>query len=228
MAPTHPEQEHFVVAFTQLSPYEGGEIFGQAAIAFERESANTFRQWILQQGFDLDDLDVNWNSIAQILLDGGIQDGGADSTQGQREMQESAPPSIIIESDVSVIFRSPTTDYDVQSWVYEAWQDEALSSAFLTNLQRRSAVFQGVEEVNVEVEGYIPPPPNGGVGPEPSPDKDTSVAVIAGATVGGAALVLLAVFLYVRLSSDGSVNEGHHQSQTTPSTTGQQPVAVST
>jgi hypothetical protein len=236
-APSYPEQRNLVVAVMGLFPYEGRILTGQAAIAWERESENTLRRFILEQGVEppLFDLEVNWNIVAQtppavIEVESAVESAGsARMLQEGGQPAESAEPSLIVQADVSVIFRSATTDYDVESWVFEAWRKEADRTTYVNNLKRRSSVFQDVRDVIVEIEGYVPPPPNGGIRPEPSPNEKSNAAVIAGGAVGGVALLLLAVFMFVRLRSDRSVlDEDHYQSHTTPSTNGQPNVAVST
>jgi hypothetical protein len=208
-----------------LFPYEGGILTGQAAIALERESENTLRRYILQQGLEppLLELEVNWNIVAQTPPE-AVQNGDGGSTRMLQGGQLSEP-TLIVQADVSVIFRSETTDHDVESWVFEAWEEEADRITYVNNLKRRSNVFQGLQDVLVEVEGYVPPAI---IGPETQPEEKANIAVIAGGAVGGAALILLAIFMYVRLRSDGSIAEDRQQSQTTPSTTGQPKVAVST
>ena len=217
-----------------LFPYSGGELTGAALAGLGRETELTIRRSILQDDLDIYDLEVIANIIDQIPLQPEADEAGDEGRLLQLdEATEEAPevPTLKVLFDVFITFRSATADHDVEGWVFQTWEEESDRATFVANLKRRSSVFQTVEDVAVTVEGYVPPPPNGGIGPDQPPNEKSNVAVIAGATVGGAALLLLGIFLFMRMSSDRSIvdEDGNpHQSQTTPSTTGQPKVAVST
>lgn len=145
-----------------------------------------------------------------------------------RKLQDTTPqPTLVVNADVSVTYRSSATvsQSSVESWVYEAFSDDADVAKYVANLRRRIAVFSELTTVSVTVEGYSP---DGNQRPDQETKDNSNIAVIAGATVGGAAFLLLAVFLYIRLTGDQAQDDGHQPSQVSPETSGVPKIAVST
>ncbi len=201
---------------------------GQAAIAWERETENQIRGHILRSGLEPEvfDVTVSSNIVSMDPPDDNELSAGDGSA---RKLQDAfAEPILVVEADISVNYRSSGSDHDVESWVFGAWSEEDDRAKYVENLQRRNAIFGDITSVSVQVEGYSPPPPSGGQAPEEETKGKSNVAVIAGASVGGAAFILLAVFLFIRISGDRSQEDGNQQSQVSPETSGTPKVAVST
>jgi hypothetical protein len=131
---------------------------------------------------------------------------------GLRFLQEGIEDALIIRFEVVLVFRSTSDDYDLEGLVFSAWDDEADEEAYILGLQMGSPVFDGVAIVLVEVDGYVPPKI---VEPEGQGD-DTNIAVIAGASVGGAALLILVAFLFVR-RRNGKDNPVNNEGPRAPS-----------
>lgn len=201
---------------------------GQAAIAWERETENHIRGYILQAGFEPAVFDVAVSSNI-VSMDATAETEVVTGEGSNRNLQDDVPePTLVIEADISVTYRSSGTEHDVESWVFGAWSEQEDRDQYVENLQRRDAVFTDITSVSVQVEGYSPPPPNGGQSPDEETKDKPNVAVIAGASIGGAAFILLAVYLFIRISGDRSQDDGHQQSQVSPETSGTPKVAVST
>jgi len=220
-APSNAEQVNIVNTDTSFSPYVGSGILStQAQRAFARETESQIRQHILQAASDVNGLVVDVKVISQTPPTAPSNGSGGRSLQNSLVPQ----PTLVIRSRVSVIFRSNSTHHDVKSWVFTAFDHQAQQSAYIDNLKHVSSEFDGVKNAMVKVEGYSGSV-SGATAPQPSNPKNSHVAVIAGASVGGAAAILLAVFLLIRLGSDRSVDEGHQQSQT-GETSGQHKVST--
>lgn len=139
---------------------------------------------------------------------------GFPPNQGRgRELQIGVEQSLIIQFDVALSYRSDGTDHDVDSLVFSAWEDASDRADYVLALQKRAeAAFGDVQDVQVEVEGYVPPPAND------DDNEKSNVAVIAGASVGGVALLLLVGFLVMRNRGDRLDEDNNQESKITPET----------
>lgn len=202
-----------------MSPWGGDELSGRGVLTHEAVTAGHIEAHVRSNFDAVKSIDVTVNIDDQEVIDPAT----AASQSGGRMLQVD-DRTLFVRCDVSLFYRSTDGDNDLEGWVFSAFDDPADQQQYISNLQRRSSVFDDIQLIVVEVEGYEPPPPNRGTGTDGS-----NVAVIAGASVGGAALLLLAAFLFMRKGKSGkSVDEDNFQSQTTPETTVPPKVAVST
>lgn len=134
--------------------------------------------------------------------------------------------ALVVVFDVFLNFKSESKEQNVDSWVFLSFDESLDRAEYVRNLQQRSTTFLPVEDVKVDVAGYVPPPTSA----PGSGGSDANVAVIVGASVGSVALAILVVLLAVRRRSGRKASVGASQtgptSQQTPST--QQNVKVST
>lgn len=201
---------------------------GQAAISWERETENQIKRYMTGPEIDppVFDVRVSANILSTEPPDASefLADGGSS-----RKLQDAVPqPTLVVEADISVTYRSTGTENDVADWVYGAWSDEADVAQYVENLQRSNVVFSNLTTVSVQVAGQPSPPPDNSQKPDEETNDKSNIAVIAGASVGGAAFLLLAIFLYIRLTGDQGQEDGHQQSQVSPETSGVPKIAVST
>jgi hypothetical protein len=145
------------------------------------------------------------------------------SLQDEEEIPDNA---LVIVFDVFLDFKSESKDQDVDSWVFFSFDESLDRAEYVRNLQQRSSTFMPVEDVEVTVAGYDPPPTQA----PGSQGGDVNVAVIVGASVGSVALVILLILLGMRRRNGRKQSVGASQtgpnSQQTPST--QHNVKVST
>lgn len=130
----------------------------------------------------------------------------ADQSNDMRLLQNArfANNSLIVEFNVFVTFRSVSKDHDLDEFVFSAWDAPNEKKSFINRLKSLSSFFQNIEEVNVEVEGFIPKRAD----PVDPADDGPDIAVIAGGAGGGALLLLLCGYLYVRNKSEkGEMND---------------------
>lgn len=200
---------------------------GQAAIAWERETEKHITGYIRSK---IDPPISNVTVSATIVRMDAPDKSELPPSGSNRKLQDSAnQPTFVIEADISVAYRSNGTENDVGSWVYGAWADETDRAQYVENLRRSIDAFSDLTNVSVRVEGYTPPPPDSSEKPEEETKSKSNIAVIAGASVGGAAFLLLAIFLYIRLTGEQAQEEdGNQQSQISPETSGTPKIAVST
>jgi len=108
--------------------------------------------------------------------------------------------------------------FDVNQLVWSAFDTPEEQAEYILDLQDESDVFDPIREINVEVQGFVPSPTQA---PRPEPGSNIDIAVIAGASVGSVAFVILMILLFLRRRSGKSEDEekGGTESQITPSTT---------
>jgi hypothetical protein len=206
-----------------FSPWTSGSTLnGRSAFVHEDVTSSHIEAWILKNVLSVEEVEVTVNiGDNQKIVD------ATDSGSGSRYLQVTER-SLFVRCDISLIYKSTAEENDTENWVYSAFEDGTDEQGYIASLQRRSDVFQGVEHVAVEVDGYYPPPSTATT-TKAAPKNDSNVAVIAGAAVGGAALILLAVFLFMRKpGGTKSTEEVNYQSNSTPETTGQAKIGVST
>ena len=138
----------------------------------------------------------------------------------QRLLQEGSDQTLIIQFDVVLDYRSVGTDHDLEQLVFLAWDTPMDRAKYVMELQSESAEFHDIEDVIVEVEGYLPPID------DDTPSESVNIAVIAGASVGGAALIILIGFSLMRRRNGKGDDENNEQSRTTPDTV--QKIAIAT
>lgn len=127
----------------------------------------------------------------------------------QRYLQEQArdDSTLHIIFNVTMEYRSETNEYDPDKLVYGTFGSLRENVAYIYALQDESSTFDGVELVQVDVKGYEPPQPTPAPTSE-SEDRDSvDIAVIFGSTIGGAALIILIVLLFLRRCGDKYASE---------------------
>ena len=190
-----------------LQPYLADRVLtGQAIPIWESVTANHVRQYIMNEAPQLQDLKVKSNIVSQSLA----------KASGRRRLQGTNRP-LTVQFDVDVSFRSTSSVQDVPSLIFSAWKSPTDRAAYILALQNGSSVFNDIQDVSVQVQGYIPPPASGS-------GKSVNVGVIAGAAVGGAVVVFLIAFFGLR----GRIakEDPNQNSITSPETTNQK-IAVS-
>lgn len=123
---------------------------------------------------------------------------------------------LMIQFILDVEYRSPNA-FDVNQLVWSAFDSPEEQAEYVLDLQDEASIFDPIREINVDVQGFVPSPTQA---PEPEPGSNMDIAVIAGASVGGVAFVILMTLLFLRGRSGKSEEEkGGTESQITPSTT---------
>ena len=136
----------------------------------------------------------------------------------RRSLQEEATAtridSVVIQYKIIMLYQSPS-EMDANELVWSAFDDTERQQDYISELRDRSSSFEPVKQVEVAVDGWVPPPTQA---PAPEPEKKTNIAVIAGGAVGGVALIIL-IFLFV-FRRQGKTTAGNEvtASQATPST----------
>lgn len=212
-SPSLPQQEVLIVAFMTIAPYRSTSMLsGTSSIAFERAT----REHVFQQITILDiqpellELSVQTDIKTQVPP---AAPSAADQSNDARLLQNArfANNSLIVEFNVFVTFRSVSKDHDLDEFVFAAWDAPSEKRSFINRLKSLSSFFQNIEEVNLEVEGFIPKRPDPVDPAEDGPD----IAVIAGGAGGGALLLLLCGYLYVRNKSDKEGINDYDQTKAT-------------
>jgi len=206
----------------ELSPLTD-QISGTDTITWETVTENTVRQWMLSNQAS----NVRVSKIYEALVRANIEDQYTVSrtqvvTTGgtRRNLQEVATEtveSVIIQYKIIMQYRS-TSQSDANQLVWTAFNTPAKQDEYISDLQVRSATFEPVAEAQVAVDGWVPPPTQA---PSPEPVKNTNIAVIAGASVGGVALIVLIALLIFRSrggNSDVDESKGIEVTLATPST----------
>ena len=137
----------------------------------------------------------------------------------RRNLQDGDPSlqdALIVQFDVQVQYRSISDEHDVPSYIFSAWDTPMDRDEYIRALTIEANKMDGIADVLVEVEGFVPPPKD---------DDSANIAVIIGAAVGGAALVFLIAFFLLKRGSGKELEENHES--TTAAETAQK-IAVST
>lgn len=186
-----------------LAPYtSASQLSGTRSIAFERATREHVFAHIKRLNIepDLLDLSVQTDIKTQVLPEASVATDQSNDAS-IRMLQDSprfANNSLIVEFNVFVTFRSVSTDHDLDEFVFSGWDAPDEKESFIERLKSLSSFFQNIKEVNVEVEGFIP---RRAVPVQPADDA-LDIAVIAGGAGGGALLILLCGYLYVRSKTD--------------------------
>ena len=206
-----------------LGPWSNNfEILGQDVITWERVTSNHIRKHILREEIDpeLDDLAVFTNIKGQLLpgitKTASATDEASSSNRRNLEEDPSLQDALIVQFDVQVTYRSISNEHDVPSYIFSAWDTPMDRDEYIRALTTEANKMNGIENVLVEVEGFVPPPKD---------DDSANIAVIIGAAVGGAALVFLIAFFLLKRGSGKELEENHES--TTAAETAQK-IAVST
>lgn len=198
------------MARMSMSPYSSDKILsGQAIISWESVTEKHIQRHMLRYEWSEDEPEMIDLVVRTNIVNQGFPE---TNNNGQRLLQqEGGNQTLLIQFDVSLSYRSVGANHDLDKLVFSAWDDSMDRAEYVMELQSQSDVFHDVEDVIVEVEGFVPIP---STKPE---TESTNIAVIAGASVGGAALLILVVFLLTR-SRNGKKNRGENtgQSRTTP------------
>lgn len=209
-SPSLPLQDDLIVAFMTIAPYlSARELEGTAAIVWERVTREHITSQIRALNVEppLFDLTVDTDIRSQ---------APPQQVTNTDTLPRFANNSLIIEFNVRVSYRSVGKEHDLDELVFSAWDAPAEKDAYVQRLKTQSNFFIDIEEVNVEVEGFIPKRPDNG---DTGVDGPT-IALIAGASGGGALLVLLCGFLYLRNKKNRDDDAQFDQSKAT-SVTGQ-------
>ena len=217
------------MAFMTLTPYLYTEkLIGTPAIVWERETREHVAGEIKKLNVypELIDLTVDADIAAQVppsFIDYGSFDGqeGGESN-GVRSLQQNStsPPtnqnstspqlnnSLIIEFNVALSYRSIIKDHQLEEYVFSAWDSEAKKAAYLKRL-KKSDYYSDVEEIQVEVQGFIPRT----LPPQPEDDEGLGLWIIVGASVGGGAFLILCIILICRSRNKNISDEGNDRTK---------------
>lgn len=111
--------------------------------------------------------------------------------------------------DVDTSFRSANY-VNMKQLVFNAWQSSMSRAQYIMDLQDQSATFDSIQDLDVIVEGYVPPPP--------TPAESANIPVIVGASVGGAALLILIALVFMRRrNGKQGMDTENEESRVTPS-----------
>ncbi|KAI2504760.1 hypothetical protein MHU86_9696 [Fragilaria crotonensis] len=166
------------------------ELDGGSEITFQTETARHIRNDFLP---DLEDLTVGTNiKEEEVLL--------PSSTRGRRLQATTTTVTVTtlkIVFDTAVAFRSPTDNLDVAALIGLAFDTADDREAYIRRLQSVGGQpFTSITSISIEINGV----------PQNVKQEQTQVAdsggvglpVIIGASVGGAALVAIAIFAFLR------------------------------
>ena len=222
-----------------MSPYTSDNVLvGDSIIFWESVTRSHIEKHLLRSGVDPPLLllqKVGTNIVGQNIPVVASPGDGRRLRRLQDNRQESAPvslsqdgddSSLIIVFDVAVSFRSESQELDVRALIYSAWDSPDDRAEYVQALQAESNVFSEINDARVEVEGFRPPTDDN-TGDGGGDSESIGIAVIAGASVGGVALLFLIGFFIMR-RQNGSKSNPHRQqdSKTTPETGSR--IAVST
>jgi hypothetical protein len=148
---------------------------------------------------------------------GSVQDATGTTRRFLQEANsETLVDCLVIEFILFIDYRSNVDDIDFDQLVWSAFSTPERHDEYILDLQERSGFFDPVKDLELVVEGFVPSPTQA---PRPEPDEGVGIAVIAGASVGGVALIVLIALLVLRCRSGRSVEEkGVTETQATPST----------
>lgn len=132
----------------------------------------------------------------------------------QEEPNTVSIESLVIQYKILFLYQSPQ-EMDANALVGSSFDTSAKRQAYISDLQDRSRSFAPVEQVQVAVDGWVPPPTQA---PTPEPEKKLNIAVIAGGAVGGVALIILIVLFACRGRGRGSTEKPVSSSQNMPVT----------
>jgi hypothetical protein len=178
---------------------------GNPAIVWER----TARQHILAQ---IRAMDVE-PELFELTVDADIRTQVLPTAGNARMLQNTifANNSLIIEFNIAISYRSIGKEHDLDELVFSAWDAPDEKRSYVNRLKSQSSYYKDIQEINVEVEGFIPKTPD----PEDPEDGGLGIAVIAGGAGGGVLLILLCGFLYVRNKNNQEEEAQYHRSKAT-------------
>jgi len=205
-----------------LAPYTSNNVLsGTSSIAFERATREHVFENIAIQDIEPELIDFNVETDIKTQVPPEAS-SPADQSNDARMLQNArfANNSLIVEFNVFVTFRSVTEDHDLDEFVYSCWDSPDEKKSFIDRLKSLSSFYRNIEEVNVEVEGFIQKRPD----PDPV-DDGPDIAVIAGGAGGGALLLLLCGYLYVRSKSETNITHDPYDQTKASTQSGQRIVA---
>jgi hypothetical protein len=220
MAPSLSLQSDLVEVVMVMLPYTSDNVLvGESIIIWESVTGSHVRNHIVRSGVEppLLQLQVRTNIVGQTFpvvasLTSSSGNGRLLQDQQSAVIEED---SLIVQFDVGVSFRSESQDQDVRALIYSAWDSADDRAEYVQALQAESKVFREIADVRVEVEGFVPPT---AVTVAPDSGGEVGIAVIAGASVGGAALIFLIGFFVMRRRNGSKDDPRQQDSKTTPET----------
>jgi len=147
-----------------------------------------------------------------------IRDTSGTTRRFLQGSNSEAPVGFLVIQFILDVEYQTANAFDVNQLVWSAFDTPEEQAEYILDLQDESDVFDPIREINVEVQGFVPSPTQA---PRPEPGSNIDIAVIAGASVGSVAFVILMILLFLRRRSGKSEDEekGGTESQITPSTT---------
>lgn len=120
--------------------------------------------------------------------------------------------SLVLEFEMKILYNAATEESDLNQLVWSAFEAPGGKQQYISELKGQAGGgFVSVQAMEIAVEGYVPP--------TSGPDRPVNVAVIAGASVGSVALVVLVMLLFLRNRSSKSLDDNKvSETQATPST----------
>jgi hypothetical protein len=233
-APSLSLQSELVEVVMVMLPYTSDNVLaGQSIIFWESVTGSHVRKHILRSGVEppLFQLQVGTNIVGQSFPVPASPTTTPSGNRRLRLLQDQPAPSqddlsLIVQFDVAVSFRSESQEQDVRALIYSAWGTPDDRNEYVRALQAESNVFREVMDVLVQVEGFRPPIDNGDDNDGSESSASIGIAVIAGASVGGAALIFLIGFFVMRRRNGSKDDPRQQESKTTPETGSR--IAVST
>ncbi len=197
------------------------QLRGRDTITWETVTESFVKQWVVSPAAS----DVRDAAIYDTTIRANIEDQYVVSRSQAppggtgRYLQEESNltvESVVIQFKVILQYRSPT-ESDANQLFWTAFDTPAKEAEYIDDLQQRSTTFSPVNEAQVAVDGWVPPPTQA---PTPEPVKNNNIAVIAGAAVGGVALIIIVVLVAFRKRGKSGVEEskGVEVTLATPST----------
>jgi hypothetical protein len=157
-----------------------------------------------------------------------LQEENTNNSESEADDNITTPSdTLYVLFTATLRYRSESRDHDIAALVGSAWATEMEKQNYVRELQDASAAFDPVQDVDVRVQGYDPPAPT--QAPTPDDGDKANIAVIVGASVGGAALLVLAGLLFFsRRRSKGSLKPLETEESKGSPTTAKQNVKLST
>lgn len=219
-APSLPRQDSASQSTMELFPLPKGKFLDERNEIFWRTSTEKFiKDFLLSNEVEPPMFDVDVGLTIQQQNQGIVEQDvvGTFRRVLQEEISGEEVYSLVVKYYITIGYRSNGYDHDANQLVWSAFGSPEKRATYIANLQQRSGFFQPVEDVKVEVMGYVPTEaqaPVGGTG------QKVDTAVIVGASVGGVAFIILLVLLFLRRRSGKSIEEEDVvQTVATPSTT---------
>ena len=215
-APTLPQQRGEVTGQMELSPL-GEQLGGVDQIVWE-EVTEVFAKAFFESNEASDLIDspmVDPRTRANVVTQYKVSRPQVAS--GTTEEGNSEPPveSLVIQYKITITYHS-ARESNANELVWAAFNTPEKQDEYILDLQEQSVTYNSIRDIEVAVDGWVPPPTQA---PTPEPEKETrNIAVIAGGSVGGLALIILIVLFVFRRRGKSVAEKEIAGTQATPAT----------